>query len=241
MQPAGKDALSRPRFALDEDGREVPLKPSFGGENHLQPRPDPGEAFPEEQLGSDPWELLGHAELIAPGHPALFAAPHECDRQLVRLKGFCEIVAGALSHGLHGLPCPAKGGHDHDAGIFREGPVAKQLQGIAVRQVEVDQGEVEPEVGESPARLSYGGNLDNLRAEAAKMGDEPPSQNQIILQQENFAPCGWLGVDAHGPRNASHAYAGININRNGLPLNPGCGLVACVQSKPPAISGGGCL
>jgi hypothetical protein len=45
------------------------------------------------------------------------------------------------------------------------------------------------------------------------MRGKAPSKYRIILQHENFAPGRRLGVEGHGPSNASSAHEGINTIR----------------------------
>jgi hypothetical protein len=143
--------------------------------------------------------MLREAEFVAPGRPALFAATHEGDWQLVGLERLGEVVARSLAHGLDSFLDAAKRSHHHDARVLRKSTLAQKLKRIAVGQMQVDQGEVEPKLGEDTARVRYRRDLDHFGSELAQVGNEPPSEDGVIFQQENLAP-GWgLSYGSHAP------------------------------------------
>ena len=183
MQPAGENALSRPGFALDEDGRQPVLEAALGRDNGVELRAHTPEALSEKHLVGGRAGLRG-AMLGAASGDALAAAPGEGERQFLGFERLGQVVARAQADGLDGLLDAAEGRHHDDAGVLRERALAQQAQHLAVRQVQVHQREFEPKVAQLPpgvleaARL--GAQLPQIRGEAL-------AERRIVLEQENLA------------------------------------------------------
>ena len=230
VQPVRQEVFPRPGLAFDQDRWWVFFQPPLRGQNHVELRSHTGQALAEKELVGNPRGMLAGAVLVATGGAALVAAARKGEGEFLRLKGFGQVVARAEPHGFHRLLHPAKPRHDHDSGVLGKCAVAQQFERLAIRQMQVDEGEVEAQVAQDAARLLDRRGFGDLRLERAQMGCQAPSQRRVIFQQEHFA-AGRIGTffsDHAG--NASKERAPFNaihcrpLPRTGAARSVRCGI-----------------
>ena len=131
--------------------------------------------------------------LLAPGEAAQGEAAAKGERQFIGFKGLAQVITGAKTDGLDRFFDATEGCHDDDSGVFGKGVFAQQVQNTSVGEVQVDQGELKPQVAEQMAGLLDPAGFGHLRATVAQVGGEAFAERDIVFQQENFTAKGQGG------------------------------------------------
>ena len=192
VEPAGEGGFAGAGFAFEKNGREAVFEASVGGDDGIELRAERAEGFAEEEGGGDGGGL-GGAVFLAAGGAAGGAAAGEGEGELGGFEGFREVVAGAVAHGFDGFLYAAERGHDDDGGVFGEGVFAEKIEDLAIGQVEIDDGEIEAQVGEEAAGFAEARSFGDLSALVAKVGGETFAERGVVFEQEDLAAGGERG------------------------------------------------
>ena len=194
VEPAGEDGFAGAGFALDEDGRKVLTEAAIGLDDGFELCADGRERVTEEEFGGG-WS--GGAVLVAAIGTTERAAASEGEREFFDGERFGEVVAGAEAHGCDGGFDAFEGRHDDDAGGFGKRAGAEEIEGVAVGQVKIDQGEIEAERVEKTASFGERGGFADVGVELAEMSGEAFAENGVVVEHENSATPGKGGLEEH--------------------------------------------
>lgn len=150
VDPAGERGFSGAGFTLNEDGREVAGEATIRGQDALELGFEVGEAGAEEEgSGTDLGVAMFLDSRLLTGSPGA----GDGEGKLGWLEGFDQVIQRTQLEGLDGAGDRAFGRHHDDPGSGAEHLVPKQVCPGSVRQMDVEEREIEG----GPIQLGSGG------------------------------------------------------------------------------------
>lgn len=184
MDPSGDGGFAGAGFPLDQHGGQVSQQALVGGHDFFQVSLHAGEAAAEEEVVAG-FVPLDPTMLVQPGMLLLLPSPGEDQGYLHRFKRFHQIVQSTQPHRLHGAVDLAVGSHDDHTGVLGELSFLQPVGSAAVRQVDVQQQEVEIDTVHGPLGCLQGSNRCGVGPQTFDLCRELSAQQRFILDDQN--------------------------------------------------------
>jgi hypothetical protein len=159
------------------------LHPRIGSQDFLK------LFFERREGGSEEESLARLCRVAAPmfldPRGLLYAPrPRDDERQLRGVEGFDQVIHRAEAHRVHRTCHAAIGGHYDDRGIGGKRAITEEVGAQAIRQVDVEQCEVDGQIrGETARRLECSRTVTS--APSRSIGLRLASQQRLVLDEED--------------------------------------------------------
>ena len=180
VEPARDRRFAGTCLALNENRRQGGLHPIIGGENFLEVRLHRGQMGAEEKFRSaappvffDPRGSFGPAGAT------------DDERQFRGIERFDQVIERPKPHRFNRPRHTAVSGHDDHARAGGERFFLEQFGRATVGKIDVNQGEIEREIGDEFASGLHGARRRDIDPEFLQMTGDLFAQQRLILQDQD--------------------------------------------------------